>query len=460
MSNEPPPDAPDGFSDPPPDHGEGPPPDGGAGPPPGGIRYFFYYLTYLFRHPWVVLFVLITTVLMAILGMPVTFLPMVILEHFDDRSYVYWYLGFVLASIVVGAVVRLAATYLGAWLGERVVFLLRKDAFDRLERLNMLSVFSRGPGEFVQQLDRDVYSIRELLEHTLTQTLVDLTQGVAIVVAMFAMAPLRTAVVLAIFLVLGGLIRFFNVFVKQYAERARDLAENITGALIECIGGFRDIQASGRFPRFARRYQDQVAESARVNVWTRMWGEIAGLIPWLSSSAIVLFVYAVGLGQIESRAEFGEIITYTMLLRQLFPSVMAAAQWTTSLSMTMPSLIGLRSILDQPDPSAGRTDLVPLEPPVREIIFDQVCFAIDDQPLVEGLSFTIPGGKLTAIVGQSGAGKTTVFHLLLRLLEPTRGRILINGHSLSDLTMASVRARSASSRNGRSSSTRRCAKTC
>jgi ATP-binding cassette subfamily B protein len=107
--------------------------------------------------------------------------------------------------------------------------------------------------------------------------------------------------------------------------------------------------------------------------------------------------------------------------------------------MTMPSLVGLRQILDQPDPGAGRTDLQPLQPPIRSIAFEDVSFFIEDQPLVEGLSFTIPGGKFTAIVGQSGAGKTTVFHLLLRLLEPTEGRILINGRSLNDLTLPSVR---------------------
>jgi ATP-binding cassette subfamily B protein len=139
-------------------------------------------------------------------------------------------------------------------------------------------------------------------------------------------------------------------------------------------------------------------------------------------------------------AQLGEIMTYTSLLSQFFPAVMAASQWSTSLAMTMPSLVGLRQILDQPDPSAGRTDLETLKPPVRAITFDHVSFTIDGQPLVEGLNFTIPGGKFTAIVGQSGAGKTTVFHLLLRLLEPTDGQILINGRALSDLTLESVRA--------------------
>jgi ABC-type multidrug transport system fused ATPase/permease subunit len=433
MANEPTPDGPER-----PDGPEGP---GGpeGGPPPSGIRQFLYYMPYMFRLRWVLLLVFVTTGLVAVLRLPSLFLPQQLTEHFDDKPYLYSYLGFVLAAALLGAGARLAATYLGSYLGERVVFLIRKDAFNRLERLNMLSVFARGPGEFVQQLDRDVYAIRELLEHTLTQSLVDIAQGAALLVAMFALDPLVTAVALGIFIVLGLMIRYFNVYVQKYASRARDLAESITGALVECVGGFRDIQASGRFSRFAHRYEEQVGESVRINVRTRMWSEMAGLLPFLGLSLIILGVYATGLVRISSVAQAGEIITYAALLGQFFPAVLAASQWSTSLAMTMPSLVGLRQILDQPDPSAGRTDLVPLEPPIRDITFDHVTFAIDGQPIVEGLDFTIPGGKFTAIVGQSGAGKTTVFHLLLRLLEPTEGRILINGRALADLTMPSVR---------------------
>jgi ABC-type multidrug transport system fused ATPase/permease subunit len=420
-----------------------PPPDGRDGqgePPPSGLSQFLYYLRYMLRHRWVVVLVLSSIILGAVLRLPLTLLPKELGDHFDDKTYCFWYLGFVLVAVVLGTVVRVASTYLGSWLSERVVFLIRKDAFDRLERLNMLAVFSRGPGEFVQQLDRDVYSIKDLLEHTLTESLVNLAMGVAFLVTMFRIDPLITALALVIFIGFGGLIRFFNRYVKDYANRARDLAESITGSLVECIGGFRDIQASGRFSRFAQRYEEQVGESARISVKTRMYSEMAGLLPFLGLSVIILGVYANGLMKIDSPAKFLEVISYVMLLGQFFPAVMAASQWSTSLSMTMPSLVGLRTILDQPDPYAGRTDLQPLVPPIRDITFDNVTFAIEDQPIVAGLNFTIPGGKFTAIVGQSGAGKTTVFHLLLRLLEPTEGRILMNGHGLSDLTMASVRA--------------------
>jgi ABC-type multidrug transport system fused ATPase/permease subunit len=443
MTKQPPPDDMDG---PPPDGRDGPPPDGAGGPPPegaeppGGLRHFFYYLPYLYRLRGAVVLVLLATALGAVLRLPASFLPTVVTANFvDDKPVIFSFIAFVLAAVLVGALVRLGGTYIGAWLGEQVIFLIRKDAFDRLERLNMLSVFARGPGEFVQNLDRDVYSIRELLENTLTSTLVDIAQGSAFLVTMFILDWQFTAAALAIFAALAVVIRFFNVFVKRYASQARDLAQSITGVLIECIGGFRDIQASGRFSRFAERYQDQVAASVRVNVWTKLYGEMAGLVPSLGLSCIMLGVYALWLGRIVRLEQVGEIMTFTLLLGQFFPAVMAASQWSTGVAMTMPSLVGLRQILDQPDPSAGRTDLVPLDPPIRSIAFENVGFAIDGQPLVEGLSFTIPGSKFTAIVGQSGAGKTTVFHLLLRLLEPTEGRILVNGRPLGDLTLASVR---------------------
>ncbi len=420
-----------------------PPPDGAGGPSepePGGIRYFFYYLPYLLRHRWVALLVLLCTGLMAVLRLPTLFLPKVLTEHFaDDKPFLFVYLGILLAALIVAAGVRLAATYLGTWLGERVVFLIRKDAFDRLERLNMLSVFARGPGQFVQQLDRDVYTVREMLESTLTGTILDIALGAAYLIALFALAPLLTVVALFVFIILAVVIRFFNIFVNRYANSAREISQEITGTLVECIGGFRDIQASGRFPRFASRYQQQVGESARINVRTRIWSELAGLLPSLGLSVIILGIYASRLHEINSLSELGEVITIATLMSSFFPTVLAVSQWTTHLAMDMPSLVGLRKILDQPDPSAGRTDLQPLVPPIRAITFENVSFLIEGQPLVRGLNFTIPGGKFTAIVGQSGAGKTTVFHLLLRLLEPTQGRILINGRSLSDLTLASVR---------------------
>jgi ATP-binding cassette subfamily B protein len=438
MAEQPPP---DGRETP---QGE-PAPDGPDGPegPPGSLRDFTYYLPYLFRSRGVVVLLLASIGLLAVLRLPLLFLPQQITEHFDDKPYLATYLIFVLVSVLAWAGVKLASAYMGTWLGERVVFLIRKDGFDRLERLNMLSVFARGPGQFVQQLDRDVYAVKGLLESTLIQTLVDLATGAALLVSLIALDPLLTAISLVVFLVIGLMIRYFNVFVRKYATQGRVLSESITSALVECIGGFRDIQASGRFPHYAQRYQERVAESARTNVRTQMWNEMGGLLPYLGLSLIVLGVYATGLfghNKIESVAQVGALVTFAMMLNQLFPAVMAASHWSTDLAMVMPSLVGLRQILDQPDPQAGRTDLRRLEPPIRDIRFERVSLVIDDQPLVQDLSFTIPGGKFTAIIGQSGAGKTTVFHLLLRLLEPTAGRILINGVPLNDLTMESVRA--------------------
>jgi len=175
-----------------------------------------------------------------------------------------------------------------------------------------------------------------------------------------------------------------------------------------------------------------------VNVSTAVWAQSAGILPAMVVSLSVLGIYAYSIGRLSNVSELGSVITYTALLGQLFPAVMAAAAWTSNMAMASPSLRGLRQMLDQPPPP-DRGPLTELNEPVRSIAFDHVTFELNGRRIANDLCFTIPGGKLTAIVGQSGAGKTTVFHLLLRLLEPTSGTILLNGQPINSFSLPSIR---------------------
>jgi ABC-type multidrug transport system fused ATPase/permease subunit len=215
--------------------------------------------------------------------------------------------------------------------------------------------------------------------------------------------------------------------------------EDITGRLVEYVGGFRDIVAAGRFRVFAGRFDDLLRQSEWTNVRTAVWGQAAGLVPMLLVSLAMLGVYWFGLRRADSVADVGEFITYAGFVSQLFPALMAVAQASTELAMAMPSLESLRQVLDQP-PLTARPDAAPLEGVIRAIAFDRVGLDLEGRPVVRDMSFSIPSGKLTAIVGQSGAGKTTLFHLMLRLIEPTSGRILINDRPVECYTLDSLRA--------------------
>ena len=148
-------------------------------------------------------------------------------------------------------------------------------------------------------------------------------------------------------------------------------------------------------------------------------------------------VYFIGLQRYHDVTQVGIILTYTALLSQLFPAIMAVARTSTDLAMAVPSMRALRELLDQP-PLVSRP-LVSLQEPIRSIRFDHVSLELEGRRIIRDMSFEIPHGKLTAIVGQSGSGKTTVFHLLLRLLEPSGGVILINDRPAADFALDALR---------------------
>lgn len=404
----------------------------------GQLRQLAFYFRYLRRQRGLLILVLLGTALTGVLGLPMTFLPKILTENFHNRSFLYGYLGLVFACMAIGWVLGVAMSYGGARLGETLVRTLRKDVINHLENLSMLSVFSKGPGEFVQQLDRDVQTVREAMVGTFLMSGRQVAMGFTVFISMLFLKPLVTLAIVSVLCVMGLVIRLINRQVERNAHKGREMSQTITGRLVEYIGGFRDLVASGKFSRYAGRFDDLLQESARVNILTSVLAQSSGLVPAIVVSLSILGVYYYSIGHITSEKEVGGVVTYAALLSQLFPAVMAAAQWTSNMAMASPSLRGLQQMLDQPPP-ANTAPLRELSEPVRSIAFDHVTFDLNGRRIANDLCFTIPGGKLTAIVGQSGAGKTTVFHLLLRLLDPTSGTILLNGQPINSFSLPSIR---------------------
>ncbi len=308
----------------------------------------------------------------------------------------------------------------------------------------MLSVYSRGPGEFVQQLDRDVLMVRGLIGSTLLNSGMEVALGATTLISMLVLDAPLTLVLLAAFLLMGFPIRWINVRVERNAGQARDLMLEMVGRLVEYVGGFRDIVASGRFRSFTGQFDSLLVQSQRLNVRTAVWGQMSGLVPAMLVSLSMLAVYVLGLNGLrelprdEKIARIGELITYAALLSQLFPAILAAAKSTTDLALAMPSLESLRGLLEQP-PAEDEKAALPLAEPVRSIAFERVCLDLNGRPVIQDMSFDIPVGKMVAIVGQSGAGKTTIFHLLLRLIEPSAGSVNLNGQPLTRWSLESLR---------------------
>jgi ABC-type multidrug transport system fused ATPase/permease subunit len=429
--------------------GGGPPPGGPGGPPPPSgppskmlwesLRLLWYFVPFLRPVRWLVVLIIIGTVLNSLVSLPMMFLPAMFTKHFNDRPFLLLWLAFALGAMMLGWVLSTLLSYWSASASERLIRGLRYSVFANFERLNMMAVYEHGPGHFVQQIGRDVVAVRDLFGSTLLRLGQQIGTGASSLIALLALDPVLTIIILAVVGLMTLPIRWINRQVEKRAILGRELMQSIMGQLVENVGGFRDIVAAGRFRRFHERFDELLEAAQRNNVSTSVWAQLSGLVPAIVISLAGMAVYLIGLERYQDVSQVGLILTYAGLLSQMFPAIMAVARTSTDLAMAAPSMRALRELLDQPP--LEKKDTIPLVEPIRSIQLERVTLELEGRPIIRNMSFEIPHGKLTAIVGGSGSGKTTIFHLLLQLLEPTSGEILINGTPADGFTLDSLRNR-------------------
>lgn len=415
-----------------------------------------YYFRYLHVLRWVVLAIILSSVAATLLRMPLTFAAERVTRFFDDKTYLWTYLGLATAATMLAGLFSLLEGYCSNLLGERIVGRIRQDVFARLEGLSMQAVISRGPGPLVQRLVRDVQQIRDLFAMTLTSIVTQVLQGAIVAGVMLWLEPLLTLIIVGLFLFVAPIVRVLNRRVELLARKIQLLGEEIIDQMVEAVGGFRDIQASGRFDRFARRFNDVVDETEQTGVKAGLWAHLAGMLPTMTAAVLIVVPYFIAVGRFDSVDQVGRMITYAMLLSQLMPTFMAVVRATSIVARTSPALREVRSTLETNEPagpllerltdeslggrSAETASVARRHPDAAGgIRFENVGIVLGGRPILRDMSFEIPGGKLTAVVGQSGSGKTTLFHMLLRLLEPTSGRIVVNGEPLSEMPLPDLR---------------------
>lgn len=417
------------------------------------VTWFFRYVRPL---GWIVAAILISSIAATLLRMPLTFAAERLTLHFDDKPYLWTYLGLATGATVLAGLCSLLEGYLSNLMGERIVSRIRQDVFARLEGLSMQAVISRGPGPLVQRLVRDVQQIRDLFAMTLTDIATQLLEGAIVAGIMLWLEPWLTLIIVGLFLLVAPIVRLLNRRVEKLARRIQLLGEEIIDQMVEAVGGFRDIQASGRFDRFARRFNDVVEETEQAGVRAGLWAHLAGTLPTLTAAVLIVVPYFIAVGRFESVDQVGRMITYAMLLGQLMPTFTSVVRATSIVARTSPALREVRETLESSEPAGPLLERLTDESlggkstgaatiakaatnGAGAIRFENVGIVLGGRPILRDMSFEIPGGKFTAVVGQSGSGKTTLFHMLLRLLEPTSGRIVVDGQPLSELPLPELR---------------------
>ncbi|MBZ0276999.1 MAG: ABC transporter ATP-binding protein/permease [Anaerolineae bacterium] len=453
-------------------------------------RVLGYARPYRGRIVWMLVMILITTTL----GL---FTPLIFRDLIDnalpnssvERLNVLA-LGLVAIPIISGGI-RVMQRKVNAAIGEGVIYDLRVSLFEHLQRMSLRFFTNTKTGELMSRLNNDVVGAQRAISSTIVDIITNLVTVLATLAVMLALEWRLT--------VLGVLVLpFFILVARRLGGRLRDIARqqmeynaqmnammnetlNISGALL--------VKLFGRIPNEVSRFDDRAAKVRDAGILQAVWGsQFFVLISMVSVIGTALVYWVGGHLVLDGVFTVGTIVAFGSYLTQLYGPLQALTNAPVDFATSMVSFERVFEVVDLPLEISDKPDALTLDTVRGELVFDDVSFKYEvkeenllsdverigrmdnvravlsggdgamtghtaqkpgavhppvsqaREDALHGVSFHIQPGQLAALVGPSGAGKTTMTYLIPRLYDPTEGRILLDGHDLRDVKLESLAA--------------------
>ncbi|HVS85226.1 MAG TPA: ABC transporter transmembrane domain-containing protein, partial [Gaiellaceae bacterium] len=333
-------------------------------------------------------------------------------------------------------------TYLTGWVGERILADLRARLFGHLQRLSLGFYERNRAGVIISRITNDVEAIDQLVTDGVT-TLVQSTLTLGGTAILLFVLDWRLA--LATLAVIPLVSLATAIFRRRSSRAYSDVRERlglVTATLAEDIAGMRMLQAFTReepakenFASVARRYRDSNMQTVVLN------GIYFPFVDLLSTTALAVVLGYGGHLYFGGRITIGTLFAFMLYVNNFFDPVQQLSQlYNTFLSATA-ALDKIVGVLDERPEIVDRPGAQPLARIDGHVAFEGVRFTYArGEEVLHGIDLDVPAGTTVALVGHTGAGKSTIAKLLARFYEPTHGRITIDGVDLNDVTQESLRA--------------------
>jgi ATP-binding cassette subfamily B protein len=350
-----------------------------------------------------------------------------------------------LASAVVYALATYLQTYLVGWVGQRALQDLRVRLFAHLQSLS-IGFYSRNrAGVIISRLTNDVEALDQLVEDglaTLIQSGLTLVGVVVILLVLDFHLALLTFLVLPVLAVAAVLFRIASADAYRLT---REKIAAITGYLQESLSGIRVVRSFGQEPRHIARFRGLNDENRAANMTTvRLNAAYFPAVELLSALVTVEILVIGGIEAIDGHTSTGVVFAFIAALNNFFDPIQQLSQLYTVYQSGMAALDKIFELLDERPEIVDAPDAVEL-PTIRgELAFDHVSFRYgtgeDAAYALRDVDLVVPAGQTVALVGETGAGKSTFAKLVARFYDPTSGAVRIDGHDLRAATARSLRS--------------------
>jgi len=328
-----------------------------------------------------------------------------------------------------------------ASIGQKIIYHIRTTLFDKMKELPLAFFDQHRHGELMSRLTNDVDNISTTISDSMSQLLTYVFTIVGVLSIMLSLSPLLTCVafiaVILIFLLTKTITgRTRKLFAAQQAALG-----GLNGQVEESISGLTMVKAFSREEKLMQQFEENNRQLCEVATKAQIWsGYLMPLTGVINNLNYVFIAVVSGIMAANGMIELGLISSFLLYSRQFSRPFIDIANIYNNFQTAVAGAERVFAILDESCEPEDKKDALLLDNPKGDVVFDHVTFGyLPGQTILKDVSIHLKAGTKAAVVGSTGAGKTTFINLLTRFYDVDGGRILLDGHDLRDYRMADLR---------------------
>jgi ATP-binding cassette, subfamily B, bacterial len=323
----------------------------------------------------------------------------------------------------------------------KIALELRKKVYAHLQTLSLNYFETAKTGDLSYRLTEDIDRIGEVINKFFHDFIPSALQLIVVFAYMFIVNWQLTIAVIIIAPLLGVLVGFFGEKLLQYARRAQAKISNLSSLLTEVFGGIRVVQAFAAEDYQTSLFAQEAEENRRAQYLSESTKALQYVVVGFLQAMGVIFLFFLAGWQISQKNLTGvEFVSYVAAVAMLIDPIAHITSNYNQFKQGQASMDRIFELLAIQPTIIEKPNAIELKPHTKEVEYCQVNFSYDpDRPILKNINLTAYAGEMIALVGASGAGKTTLVNLLLRFYDPTAGQILIDGVDIRDVTLKSLR---------------------
>lgn len=406
------------------------------------IRRLYVYLK---PYKWYLVLALVITLLASFLGPLRPYLVQIAIDDYiatEDIPGLGQIVLLFFFILLFESVLMIGTTYLTRWIGQNALHSLRNAVFNKIQKLHV-QFFDRNPiGRLITRTTNDIEALSDLLSSGVVNIIGDIFRIVFILIFMFSLSWELTIVSISTLPFLFYATFWFKAKVRVAFLNVRDQIARLNSFVQEHINGMSVVQLFGREKKEAERFRQLNMDHTKAHIRTIFYFAIFWpAVEVLSSLAMALVIWYGGASALGGGLTFGILVAFIQYVRLFFLPIRDLSDKFNTLQSALASSERIFNVMDTENVVKEADNPVNLAKINGNIEFRNVTFRYneDEEEILKNISFTVKPGETVAVVGATGAGKTTLINLITRFYDIQSGEILIDGHNIKELSLKNLR---------------------